>query len=184
MPDLRVGEAQAGETRRGVGLVAKAVPGLRGRRTVVSQAIGFNDEPNRGPVEVHPEAIDFALGLGQREPCLVDDPQEPPLELRVGEREGSPVEGVANSRDPGAAGEGVGGRSQRVGADETKPVGFVYRGLELSGRKAETSIRSVLSLAIPQSAAALPWLSTASVPQLKTAAIQRPCFVSWGRPTA
>ena len=56
--------------------------------------------------------------------------------------------------------------------------------LRVAGNGTETSITPDRSRPISQSAAALLWLSTASAPQLSTAAIQRPKRLTLGRPTA
>jgi hypothetical protein len=64
--DLGVGEAQAAQTRPRVGLIATEVHRLLGGGPVVAEAVGLDDEVQRGPEEVDPIAPEAALGLGRR----------------------------------------------------------------------------------------------------------------------
>src|SRR6266446_3999686 len=81
--DLSVGEAERCEPGRGVRLVAHAVPRLLCGRAVVAQPVGFDDEAELGPVEVHVEAVQAAPGLRFREPGPADQWEEAALELGV-----------------------------------------------------------------------------------------------------
>ena len=64
----------------GVRLVAQAVPGLLGRRAMVSQAVGLDDQPEIGPVEIDLVAVESLLRLGSRKTGLADYREEEALE--------------------------------------------------------------------------------------------------------
>ena len=85
---LRVGEAQRGQAARRVGLVADAVPRLRGGGPVVAQAIGLDDQPEIRPVEVHLEAID---------PYCPDNGVASPAARRPGRKRRSSSESVSTN---------------------------------------------------------------------------------------
>lgn len=96
--DLSPRESQAGDARGGVCLVPAPVPGLLGRRAMVSEAVRLDHEGEIGPVEVDLEASHVLPGLGSREPCSERDRQEAPLEVGVGERERTAVEHLTQVR--------------------------------------------------------------------------------------
>jgi hypothetical protein len=85
-------------------LVSKPVLRLLGGGSVISEAIGFHDQPQIGPVEVDPESVDPASRYGQRQPRRLDDGQEAPLQLRVREDERAAIEDRPQSCDPPLAG--------------------------------------------------------------------------------
>src|SRR5688572_6609468 len=86
-------------------LVADAVACLLRGRTVVTQAVGLDDEAEVGPVEIDLEAIDPRPRQGPGKAGPPREWQEAPLELRVGERERAPVEELPQDRDAWGAAE-------------------------------------------------------------------------------
>jgi hypothetical protein len=197
---------------------------------VVAQAVGFDDEAELGPVEVHLEAVQAAPRLRLREPGPAGQWEEAALELGVGQGECATVQRSPQGRCAGSGGDDIiEGGPERLGIRQVALVGFVDSGFELgpvqprgnideradrggdgdgmvvrqvvcgecrpavdhdAGMSStgtggdETSISRSFGDRISQSAAAVSWLSAASGPQHRTAAIQRPYMVSCGRPTA
>lgn len=84
------------------------------------------------------------------------------------------------------AGEVTGIWSRRVRSAAGRKRGWtvMLRLPRAPPRGTETSVTPGRPRRISQSAAALPWLSAASSPQHRTAAIQRPRLDTWGLPTA
>jgi hypothetical protein len=90
--DLGVGETQRCQSRSRVDLIATPVGCLLGWGAVVAEAVGFDYQPELGPVEVDLAAVHPCACLGQVQACPPGQGQETPLELRVGEPEGVPVQ--------------------------------------------------------------------------------------------
>ena len=217
--NLRAREAQRSQPGRGVRLVAHPILGLLRRRAVVAQAVGLHHEPQLRPEEVDLEAVNLAIArCRRRQPGAARDRQEAAFELRVGERERSPVERGPQPAEPGLRRSLVERRAQPLGVDEVELVASLIAassrsrpsvaatsmsvaGTEVTGMPSRRSISSSLSAARrctrrpawrrfrwwarhvdlarallrhPQSAAALAWLSTASAPHARTAAIHCP----------
>src|ERR1044072_2631504 len=82
--DLRFGEADGGETRRRVDLVAAVVIGLLEGRSVVVQPVGLDDEIEIWPGEVDAVAVQPYLGIRGRKARAADEPQELALESGIG----------------------------------------------------------------------------------------------------
>jgi hypothetical protein len=113
-----------------VDLIPNPVAGLLGRRAVIADAVGLDDQPERAPVEVDLEAVDPGARLGQRQAGAAGDREESPLELGVGEGERATVEGLAQvggARSPNGIDE-RGTEGLRI--DEVELVGFVDRAFE------------------------------------------------------
>jgi hypothetical protein len=90
--DLLVREAQLRHPRGGVRLIAEAVPGLLGRRAVVAQPIGLDNEGKIGPVEVDLESVDPLFRQRQWQADLLGQGQKAAFQLVAGEPEGAPIE--------------------------------------------------------------------------------------------
>ena len=126
-----MGEAQRGEARRGVRLIAAPVTRLLRGRAVVAQAVGLDHEAEVRPVEVDAEAVEPLLGQRRRQARPPGDREKAALELRVGQGEGVAVEQLAQGGGATRPGER---RAQALRIDEVEPVGLVDRGLELAPR--------------------------------------------------
>ena len=98
---LGVGEAQRRQPGGGVRLVAHAIACLLGGGAVVAQAVGLDHQAEVGPEEVDLEPVQALARQRQRQAGLLDQRQEAPLELGVGEAEGAPVEQRPQPPDPG-----------------------------------------------------------------------------------
>ena len=78
---LPVGETERRQAGGDVGLVSHAIALLLSGRTVISQAVGLDDEAQIRPVEVDLEAVQPDPGLRQPQARPPGDPQEEALEL-------------------------------------------------------------------------------------------------------
>ncbi len=105
--DLVVGEAQGRQTCSLMFLVTPAVAALLVRGAVVTETVGLDNQPQVGPVEVDPIAVDALLSQRLRKVGGARDWQEVALQLGVGEREGGLVEERAEVDDAGLACVGV-----------------------------------------------------------------------------
>ena len=133
--DLGVGEAEGSKAGRGMGLVAQPVSRLLSSRSVVAQAVRLHHQPELGPVEVDPEAIDAARRLRRRKSRPARERQKASLELGVRERERSPVEGLPEYGRAGCSSGPDESRTQRLGVSEVEPVCFVDHLLETIARQ-------------------------------------------------
>jgi hypothetical protein len=129
--DLRVGEAQRGEAGGCVHLVSEPIPSLLGRRSVITQPVGLDDQAQVGPVEVDAKAVYAALGQRRRQAYAADERQEAPLELAVSQAQGLAIEQRAQRGHPSLPDPAVKRGPQPLGIDEVEPVGFVDGRLEL-----------------------------------------------------
>jgi hypothetical protein len=91
-----------------------------------AQAVGFDDQVQRRPVEVDAPAIEVPLGLGQREAGPTNDAKEALLEHRV-----CNDERVAIEQPHDGARATTGGGAQLVEVDEIAVHRLVDRALEL-----------------------------------------------------
>ena len=92
MADLPMGEAQMSQAGRGMCLVPDAVPGLLAWGAVVAKAIRLDDQAEIGSIKVDPETVYSSLGPRLADSRTARDSQEAPLELRVSDYEGGPIE--------------------------------------------------------------------------------------------
>ena len=134
--DLGVAEAQRAQAAAGVGLVAPHVDRLVGGGAVVGEAVGLDDEAERGPVEVDAVAAEVGLGGRRGQAGGAGDRQEAALERGLGAAEGLGGEDAAQAATARAPGLGVEERRQAVGGDEPEPVGLVDRVFDAVGREA------------------------------------------------
>jgi hypothetical protein len=81
---LVMGEAQRAHAGEDVGAVALGVARLRGRGAVIAQAVGLDDQPEVGPVEVDLPAVDDLFGERRREAGVRGDRAEVDLQVGVG----------------------------------------------------------------------------------------------------
>ena len=68
---------------------------MLGWGSVIPEPIGFDHEPQLGPEEVDPVPVDSLLGQRRGKTRAANQPDEPPLQLGVGEGEGAPIEDSA-----------------------------------------------------------------------------------------
>ncbi len=90
--DLFVSEAQRNQPGSHMGLVAQTVACLLRRRTVVAEAVGFDDYSELGPVKVDFEAVQILLGQRNGQSRPAGDGQEAAFQPGLRATERSPVE--------------------------------------------------------------------------------------------
>lgn len=90
--DLGMGEPQNSEAGGNQRLVPGPIPSLLLWRSVVSQPIGLDDQPELRPMEVHPETLHSLLGFRFGQPRAPNESQEPPFELGVRQGERASIE--------------------------------------------------------------------------------------------
>ena len=100
IPNLLVGEAQAGVSGGGMPLVAQVVPALLGRSAVMAQAVGLDHQPQIPPEKVDLETVDPDFRLRHRQADAPRHGQKEALEARTREPEGAPVQPRAQARHP------------------------------------------------------------------------------------
>jgi hypothetical protein len=137
---LLVGEAQLGEPRGGVGLVAEPIPGLLGGGAVVAEAIGLDDEPEARPVEVDFEVVDPLAREGRRQTRFAREWEEATFQFLFGEAEGAAVEDVAQPGDAGLSHAGLECRAQLRRMDEVVFVGLVDHPLDSAAVEPERKV--------------------------------------------
>jgi hypothetical protein len=85
-------ESQDNETGAGQCLVSEPILRLLGRRSVIGQPIGLDNEVEVRPAEVDPKSMDTFLGFRLRQLGSSDQPEKSPLQLRISQGEGGSVE--------------------------------------------------------------------------------------------
>ena len=86
-PNLRMREAERGQTRRSMGLVSTPVTRLLSRGPVVAQPVGLDDQAQLGPEEVNAKTVQTDTGLGNGQAGGAHQPEESPLQLRLRQAE-------------------------------------------------------------------------------------------------
>jgi len=130
VPDLVVGEAQRGEARGRVRLVAEGVTSLGGRGAVIAPSVGLDHQAEVGPVEVDLEAVDDLFGERGRETGSCGERAKQDLELAVGEAKGEAVEQSAQWLDARLPRVVVERLSKGLGIDHVVLVRLVHHPLE------------------------------------------------------
>jgi hypothetical protein len=107
---------------------------------VIAKAVGFDDQSQLGPEEVHLEAIDARASVRRWEARPPGNRQKAPLQLGVGENEGVPVKQLPQRHNSVTAGEPTERRAKRLGIDKAELVSLVDRSLELIGGQASGKV--------------------------------------------
>ena len=102
---------------------------------MVTQAIGLDDQTERGPEEVHPETLYSLLGLWEWESRSANQLQEPALQLRVGEAEGLSVKQPAQRLDAIRPAAVIDVLLELLGIDQAELVRGVHSCLQLTWLK-------------------------------------------------
>ena len=90
--DLRVREPKNDQAGGDQCLIAHSIVGLLTWCAVVTQPVRLHDQAKFGPEEVHTEASQSLLGPRFRKACTPNKSQEAPLQLRIREGEGMPIQ--------------------------------------------------------------------------------------------
>ena len=106
-------------------LIAPAIPRLLGGGAVIAQTVGFDDQPQVGPEEVHLEPGQVVAGPRRGKAGAARDRQEAALELRVGEGERAAVEDFTENSNPRPPRDPVEREAELLRVDEVALVGLV-----------------------------------------------------------
>jgi hypothetical protein len=123
-------ESQRGQTGGSVRLIAKSIPRLLRGRAVITQAVGFDDEMQIGPVEVGFETVDAGTGKRLWKTSGAGKWEKAAFELGVDEVEGAPVEHFSHLANPGTSNQLSKGSAKLLGISEAELVRLVDRGLQ------------------------------------------------------
>jgi hypothetical protein len=91
VPNLNVGKSEDSEAGSDKCLVSPSVLRLLAWSAVITQPIRLHHKLESGPEEVHPKSTHSLLRLRRWQSRSSDEPEEAPLELRIGESEGLPI---------------------------------------------------------------------------------------------
>src|SRR5919106_5772815 len=130
-PDLRMGEPQRGQPRRGVRLIPQAISRLLGGGAVIAEAVRLDHEGELGPEEVDLEPVHVHACLRHWQPGGANDRKEEPLELGVSEHKGPAVQKSPQGGGAWLAPHLLECGSQPLRIDQIELVGFVDRPFQL-----------------------------------------------------
>jgi hypothetical protein len=127
---LPMRKAKRDKARREMGLIANPIPRLLRGSAVVTEAIRLDDKPQIRPEKVDFEPIQPLPRQRQRHPGPSNLGQEPPLQFRVRQPKGPPIEQLAEPRHPPLPVVVVERCPQLFGIDQIESIRLVNHPLE------------------------------------------------------
>ena len=128
--NLLVSEAQRRVAGGEMFLIATTVAGLLRRRAVMAQPIGLDHEPQVGPEEVDPKAVEMLASERHGEPRPRRKRQKESLQFRVGEPKRAPVEQLPQPGNAPATPIALKPGTQILRINQIKPIRIVHRPLQ------------------------------------------------------